>query len=111
MTRQDQIIQAASEMFKDSEMRVPNMYCFKQGAEWADSHPVWRKCEEELPKNDDYVLVAYKPIYPIYDNEIRYELAKYWENEVWIGKRGKIDTTQAIAWLPLPPAPKFNPMK
>ena len=26
----------AAERYKDSDFRVPNMYCFIEGAEWAD---------------------------------------------------------------------------
>ena len=31
--------------------------CFKEGAEWADSHPHWIPVEEMLPKFDEQVLV------------------------------------------------------
>lgn len=110
MTREEQMENAAFDYLSNLQEAPAGMdeltEIFITAVKWADSHPAWRKCEDELPKNDDWVLVAYKPLYPIYDNGIRYELAQYWENRVWIGKRGEITNTQAIAWLPLP---KFNP--
>lgn len=39
MNRRNEIEAAASERYKDSEFRVPNMFCFIEGAEWADKNP------------------------------------------------------------------------
>lgn len=39
MTRIDEFRQAASDKYKDSDFRVPDMYCFIEGAQWADANP------------------------------------------------------------------------
>ena len=58
MTREEEIKHAAYSHYCNSESVCFNLMCnsFKQGAEWADTHPVnsWHKTSEELPEVDKY---------------------------------------------------------
>lgn len=102
MTRQDQIIQAASEMFKDSEMRVPNMCCFRQGAEWADNHPQWHRCDDELPELGKRVLIAVtqKNIINI-SIAYREPINVFYPECRWCWSHN-FSAKNVIAWMPLP---------
>ncbi len=42
----EKIRTVALEMYNDSEMRVPNAYCFIEGAEWMQSQPLSEKLSE-----------------------------------------------------------------
>lgn len=61
MTRKEQIDTAASRRANQFTHPVEwnEAYCkFREGAEWADSHPNWHKADEELPPID--TAIAYK---------------------------------------------------
>ena len=61
MNRKEEIRNEAAERYKDSEYRVPNMYCFIQGAEWADANPLkgWNKfSDENMPEKGDIIALA-----------------------------------------------------
>ena len=59
MKRRDQIDAAASERFNESEFRVPNMFCFIEGAEWADKNPSerWLTFKDKKPENGQYIIL------------------------------------------------------
>lgn len=59
MTRREQIQAAASERYKDSEFRVPNMYCFIEGAEWADRVPSdrWHSFKDKKPEKGQHIIL------------------------------------------------------
>ena len=77
MNRKEEIRNEAAERYKDSEYRVPNMYCFIQGAEWADANPLkgWNKfSDENMPEKGDIIALA------IIDEKLNiasYELLKF----------------------------------
>lgn len=59
MTRIDEFRQAASDKYKDSDFRVPNMYCFIEGAQWADANPrKWIKFTDRPPQKGDLIALA-----------------------------------------------------
>lgn len=61
MNRKDDILKVAAERYKDSDFRVPNMYCFIEGAEWADTNPLkgWNKFgNENMPEKGDIIALA-----------------------------------------------------
>lgn len=61
MNRKEEIRNEAAERYKDSEYRAPNMYCFIQGAEWADANPLkgWNKfSDENMPEKGDIIALA-----------------------------------------------------
>lgn len=71
---------------------------FVAGANFADSHPAWRKCEEEMPEENGEYLLARK-------YHCGYEtIMGYWQDE-WLDCMGH-SLDNIVAWLPLP---KFNP--
>lgn len=53
---------AASARYRDREFRVPDMHCFIEGAEWADTNPLndWNKfSDENMPEKGDIVAIAF----------------------------------------------------
>ena len=59
MTRIDEFRQAASDKYKDSDFRVPDMYCFIEGAQWADANPrKWIKFTDRPPQKGDLIALA-----------------------------------------------------
>ncbi len=73
---------------------------FYFGVDWAYNHPVWRKCEDELPSENEYVLVVLNGNPPIF-NVCYYSK----ENKGWHTVTDFFNSYEVIAWLPLP---KFN---
>lgn len=77
MNRKDDILKVAAERYKDRDFRVPNMYCFIEGAEWADANPLkgWNKFgNENMPEKGDIIALA------IIDEELNitsYEMIKF----------------------------------
>lgn len=63
MTREEKISKAAYSQYCNSESICFNLMCdsFKQGAEWADNHPinVWHDANDE-PKDDMDILCITK---------------------------------------------------
>ncbi len=59
MTRREQIEVAASERYKVSELRVPNMFCFIEGAEWADKNQPdrWLSFKERKPDKGQHIIL------------------------------------------------------
>lgn len=51
----NEIENAAAEIFRDSEFRVPNMYCFIKGAKWALSHQ-WVRTGSRVPPGTTILL-------------------------------------------------------
>ena len=72
---------------------------FDKGAKWADSHPAWRMCEDELPEESEWVLVAYNDAYGI-----GYGVANHFDNH-WNTADDNLKIEGIVAWLHLP---KFN---
>lgn len=61
MNRKEEIRKEAAERYKDSDFRVPNMYCFIEGAEWADKNPLksWNKFgNDKIPKKGELIALA-----------------------------------------------------
>ena len=69
------------------------------GAKDADSHPAWRMCEDELPEESEWVLVAYNDAYGI-----GYGVANHFDNH-WNTADDNLKIEGIVAWLHLP---KFN---
>lgn len=59
MNRKEEIKAVASEKYKDSDFRVPNMYCFIEGAEWADRNPpdCWLSFKERKPEKGQTIIL------------------------------------------------------
>lgn len=59
MERKEEIRAVASEKYKDSDFRVPNMYCFIEGAEWADQNPTdrWLSFKERKPEKGQTIIL------------------------------------------------------
>lgn len=51
---------AAAERYKESDFRTPNMYCFMEGAEWADKNPCheWHRFSESVPEKGQVIILA-----------------------------------------------------
>lgn len=96
MNRKEEIRNEAAERYKDSEYRVPNMYCFIEGAEWADANPLkgWNRfSDENMPKKGDIIALA------IIDEKLNiasYELIKF--DPLTIAKPYRDN----VLWLPIP---------
>lgn len=96
MTRIEEINKAAAERYKDSEYRVPNMYCFIEGAKWADNNPLksWNKFNDgNMPNKGDIIVLA------IIDEKLNvasYELMKF--DPIIIAKPYRDN----ILWYPIP---------
>ena len=60
MNRQEEIHNEAAKRYKDSDFRVPNMYCFIEGAEWADKNPCpeWHRVSECVPTKGQVIILA-----------------------------------------------------
>ena len=60
MNRKEVIRKEAAERYKDSDFRVPNMYCFIEGAEWADKNPCpeWHRFSECVPEKGQVIIYA-----------------------------------------------------
>jgi len=60
MDRKEEIRNEAAERYKDSDFRVPNMYCFMEGAEWADKNPCpeWHRFSECEPEKGQVIILA-----------------------------------------------------
>lgn len=93
MTRIEEIRQVAAYKYKDSDFRVPNMYCFIEGAQWADANSQkWLKFTEQSPQEGELIALAV-----INDGSLptSYKIIEY-------------ETTQApkanekMVWYPLP---------
>ena len=59
MTRREQIEVAATERYKDSEYIVPNIYCFIEGAKWADKNPpdCWLSFKDRRPEKGQLIVL------------------------------------------------------
>lgn len=96
MNRKEEIRNVASEKYKDSDFRVPDMYCFIEGAEWADANPLkgWNKfSDDNMPKKGDVIALA------VIDEEMKvasYELMKF--DPVVIAKPYRDN----VLWYPIP---------
>lgn len=94
--RKEEIRKVASEKYKDSDFRVPDMYCFIEGAEWADANPPkgWNKfSDDNMPKKGDVIALA------VIDEEMKvasYELMKF--DPVVIAKPYRDN----VRWYPIP---------
>jgi len=102
MTREEQINEAAARycvMYGIGDL-FDTMAGFKEGAEWADSHPHWIPVEERLPPRaessfifSDYVLVC--------DN------IGYMDTACYNFEKNRWDWLNNVThWMPMPPAPK-----
>lgn len=60
MNRKEEIRKEAAERYKDSDFRVPNMFCFTEGAEWADKNPCpeWHRFSECEPEKGQVIILA-----------------------------------------------------
>ncbi len=61
MNRKEEIRKETAERYKDSDFRVPNMYCFIEGAEWADKNPLkgWNKfSDDKMPMEGELIAFA-----------------------------------------------------
>lgn len=96
MNRKEEIRQVASEKYKDSDFRVPNMYCFIEGVEWADANPLksWNRfSDENMPNKGDIIALA---IINEKLNIASYELMKF--DPVIIAKPYRDN----VLWYPIP---------
>lgn len=60
MNRKEEMRNEAAERYKESDFRVPNMYCFIEGAEWADKNPCpeWHRFSECVPEKGQVIILA-----------------------------------------------------
>lgn len=93
MTRIDEFRQAASDKYKDSDFRVPDMYCFIEGAQWADANPrKWIKFTDRPPQKGDLIALAV-----INDDSQQgfYDIMEYDKTKV-------PEPNEKMVWYPLP---------
>ena len=57
MTRDEEIVNASNELFNSVRCGKSYKLGFNVGIKWADEHHRWRSVEEELPKQDEEVIV------------------------------------------------------
>ena len=57
MTRDEEIVNASNELFNSVRCGKSYKLGFSVGIKWADEHHRWRSVEEELPKQDEEVIV------------------------------------------------------
>ena len=57
MTREEEIVNASNELFNSVRCGKSYRLGFGVGIKWADEHHRWRSVEEELPKQDEEVIV------------------------------------------------------
>ena len=96
MDRKEEIRSVAAEKYKESDFRKPNMFCFIEGAEWADANPLkgWNKfSDDNMPEKGDLIVLA------VADEKFgvaSYELMKF--DPIVIAKPYRDD----VLWYPIP---------
>ena len=110
MTREEQIKEAAAEycvMYGIGDL-FDTMAGFKEGAEWADSHPHWIPVEERLPEDRGHYLV-YSQFGDVWLSEWMQDKEGRWDWYVAPICLGII--SKVTHWMPLPPAPRKEEKK
>lgn len=76
MNRKEEMRNEAAERYRDSDFRVPNIYCFIEGAEWADKNPCpeWHRFSECVPEKGQVIILA---IINMEFKLVSYELVRY----------------------------------
>ena len=85
MTREEQINEAAARycvMYGIGDL-FDTMAGFKEGAEWADSHPQWIPVEEELPEKDNE-FEDYSKLVVVTDGKDFYKGMYNYGGECWL---------------------------
>lgn len=96
MNREEEIRNVAAEKYRKSDFRTPNMFCFIEGAEWADANPLkgWNKfSDDNMPEKGDLIVLA------VADEKFgvaSYELMKF--DPIVIAKPYRDD----VLWYPIP---------
>ena len=94
MTREEQIKREAAWQRSVSEERA-----FIRGAQWADEHPHWISVEEELPKENEWVLTC--------NRGGSVNLLMLAGNGYWYDKDVGLHH-HITHWMPLPAPPKIR---
>lgn len=102
MTREEQMIQAATQCANEYAVGSLVLYAFKKGAEWADAHPKspWISVEERLP--DKINKFMSEPVLCRYTRGGKeyYHVSQYdYDYKQW-----QIDNV--THWMPIPELPK-----
>jgi hypothetical protein len=94
MNRKEEMRNEAAERYKDSDFRVPNMYCFVEGAEWADKNPCpeWHRFSECVPEKGQVIILA---TIDLEFKLVSYQLVSY---DPMIHYSGNDN----VRWLPVP---------
>ncbi len=61
MDRNEEIRKVAEDKYNESDFRTPNMFCFIEGAKWADANPLkrWNKfSDDNMPEKGDLIVLA-----------------------------------------------------
>lgn len=107
MTREEEIKkQAEKKALEPSRLMHPYAKQYKvmsayeigfiEGAVWADAHPHWISVGDELPKENDYVLIC---------NNRGLMTTSLYENEEWVISETYL-AVNVTHWMPLPMPPK-----